>query len=142
MSSEVTVSVAVIYKRDLSDPVNSPSERILSATLPLPMPTPPAWNAELVLRVSGVPENKLARPGQWIMLAGRLAASPNYQYSYWYRVLSADKAAPADGTYGYQHQFITVSGRDWPASLISTPSVWVIDNVIAVYEKKMRLEIP
>jgi len=144
ISSDVAVSVAVFYKRDLSqqgageyiasvdsfplDPADDPTQRIIRMTS----------GGEIVLR--DLPINPITnkrvilKPGQWIMLAGSGNALNYYR---WYRVLSAAAPAPATPTI----QRVTLTGQDWQVNASATRA-WIFDNIVNVYEKQMPLEVP
>ena len=167
LDAKVIVSVAVLYKRALSTSgagesttkVSFPGISYTTTTFTPPAPAPPVpyttpyWGTEVTLTAPVRP----AKPGQWIMLAGTMTQTPGtvnglsqplqppgtaLSYFRWYRVLAADAVAP-DGS-----QSITLYGSDWPVlppkdnAGVNTTVAWIIDNVIAVYEKNMRLELP
>lgn len=136
---QVTVSVAVFHKRDLS----SVGAGEHSATVKgFPVPVPMLSGGEAVIEdlpVDASGNVRPLRPGQWIMLAGTMSVGPPAINHYrWYRVLSAanyDTAA--------NEQRVTLAGHDW--AIDSTPGnpvkVWIFDNIVSVYEKNMPLEI-
>ena len=139
--AKVCVTVAIFHKRDLASPATSELE--LSVKFPNIIydssGNPLSWGNDVL--ISGI--DKPVKPGQWIMLAGAKAAGTNtLRYFNWYRVVSA---AEIDKTAGTQQA--TLAGPDWnvlPRKTVpaENPSyVWIIDNVIAVYEKNMKLEI-
>ncbi len=136
LSTEVTVSVAVFYKRDLSTP--GAGEFIASGHS---FPS----NNEISLDMTNIVSNtmpaqpiKPARPGQWIMVAGK-TGSGIYTPSYyrWYKVISA---GPPQSSI----QRITVRGPDWLPYWVTNPTwtnIWLFDNIVSVFEKTMPLEV-
>jgi hypothetical protein len=130
-SSKMIVSVAVIYKRDLS--TAGTSERTATVS---------SFNGigEATLTLLAQP----LRPGQWVMLAGTAQAGApptTWNYIRWYRVVAADSPVPALPAPGPYTQYVTLAGPDWLPTAPNT-TIWIIDNVIAVYEKNMKLELP
>jgi hypothetical protein len=123
LSSKVIVSVIVFYKRDLS--AAGSGERILGVnSLSFP---------EVGLNLNA--SSPAIKPGQWILLTGSIN---NNNYARWYRVVSSDAIAPGSPP----TQFVTLSGPDWTPIPAASTAAWTLDNVVAVYEKNMRLEIP
>lgn len=89
-------------------------------------------NFELNLPLHPVTSRPWAvKPDRWIMLSGSLGTGNHFQ---WYRVLAASQV---HGT----TQLVTLAGPDWNSQMTST-TAYQIDNVIAVYEKHMTLELP
>ncbi len=141
---KVTVSVAVYFKRDLTQP--GKAERVATVqsipgqglgggefviNWPPVVPTPPLTPIEPI------------KPGQWVMLAGRISHPDPYDstitidsdYFRWYRVVAADTPqAPI--------QRVTLAGPDWNVLTPSNVRLWAFENIVAVYEKNMRLEMP
>lgn len=121
----VTISVAVLYKRDLGNPSaaegRTTSVAILgSETFELTLPLHPVTSRPWAVK-----------PDRWIMLSGSLGTGNHFQ---WYRVLAAGQV---DGN----KQLVTLAGPDWNPQMTGT-TAYLIDNVIAVYEKHMRLDLP
>lgn len=139
VSGDVTVSVAVFYKRDLSNPsLNESISSVLFAT-------PLVSGGEIEIQKLPFDLNnrpRPMRPGQWFMLGGRRAATGGFasQYNYyrWYRVISAATPEPAGG--GNFKQRVTVTGSDWNSTAANSEA-WIFDNIVNVYEKQMPLEI-
>jgi hypothetical protein len=145
--SNLTVSVAVFYKRDLSNPALT--ERIGNiATGVAGFPGFGIGGGEIRFQHPATPSPPVAlKPGQWVMLAGRITSGTTYDYYRWYRVVAADvltnNANPpvvdpnkANNTW----QYVTLAGQDWNDATTDT-QIWIFDNVVTVYEKSMRLEI-
>ncbi|MGD9724263.1 MAG: prepilin-type N-terminal cleavage/methylation domain-containing protein [Pirellulales bacterium] len=144
LTTKVTVSVVVFYKRDLTQP--DKSERLLEVTQ---YPGQGIGGGEVIVDVP-LP-GELVKPGQWMMLAGFMAnpfapdpgapapfQPPTIKHFRWYRVLAADTR---DGT----TQRVTLAGPDWllvsPAQVPNTRA-WLFSDVVAVYEKNMYLQTP
>jgi hypothetical protein len=132
LSSKVTISVAVFYKRNLSIPVtgeNTASATIIGSGI---------GGGEVQLSNFSVSPVNLVKPGRWIMLAGTVTSGgTTLNYFRWYRVLAADAINTAVSP---NTQFVTLAGADWNPNTTNT-TAWIFDNVIAVYEKNMRLEL-
>jgi len=125
LHTQATVSVVVFYKRDLSNPSGAEGRTTNVTQRGL-------GNFELSLPlhpVTGKPWS--VAPGNWIMLSGSVGPGNHFQ---WYRVLTASQP---DGMI----QLVTLAGRDWDPSATGT-TAFLIDNVIAVYEKHLDLDLP
>jgi hypothetical protein len=126
LSSKVTVSVAVFYKRDLSEA--GAKEASVGAFLFGGSEFRLFWTSGAMTKF---PEG--VRAGQWIMLEGD---DPGGQRKFrWYRVLGAAKV---DAT--TLRQEITLAGADWNPTPTNTRA-WLFQGVIAVFEKNMQLEV-
>jgi hypothetical protein len=144
-TADVTVSVAVFYKRDLSSGGMDEVERQVEFPIANTPQSVSGW-----LRILDVPRdlnNKLkpVKPGQWIMLAGSKAATSDpdssvFQYGYyrWFKVISA---APPEASGGVYNQQINLANPDWNCTATRTRA-WLFDNIVNVYEKQMPLEVP
>lgn len=131
----VTVSVAVFHKRNLfkDSNVNAvPPERDVGVanmigtnlTLVCP-PSTPGTTAEYLA----------IRPGHWLLMKGyTLFAGEQKWTARWYRVVNSDDVNGSQ-------RIVTLAGPDWPIPESNTV-VTLIDNVINVVEKNVRLEIP
>jgi len=131
----VTVSVAVFHKRNLfkDSNVNAvPPERDVGVvnmfgtnlTLVCP-PSTPGTTAEYLA----------VRPGHWLLMKGyTLFAGEQKWTARWYRVVNVDDVNTNQRT-------VTLAGPDWSIPEPNTV-VTLIDNVINVVEKNVRLEIP
>ncbi|MBI3838715.1 MAG: hypothetical protein HY288_12380 [Planctomycetia bacterium] len=125
LDSRMAVSVAVFYKRDLSNP--SAAEGRTSNVV-----TGGGGNFQFTLPNHPVTNKPWAvKPGRWIMLSGTVDTGNHFQ---WYRVVAADQV---DGT----TQLVTLAGPDWNPNTTNT-TAYLIDNVVMVYEKYMKLELP
>ena len=145
-NAPMTVSVAVYHKRDLANPLTAETVTKAVAFPSTTFPNPSLGGGEVVLNNPV----KAAKPGQWIMLAG--TAGGGRPCFHWYRVIAADVVTstiplgmtlPAGVT---TIQSVTLAGADWEAvppigaTLAQCPDAWLFDNIIAVYEKNMRLD--
>lgn len=147
LSSKVTVSVAVFHKRNLS--FAGAGESIARVDWPINTDKTTTGagigGAELVFSpiLGGAPIRNV-RPGQWIMLAGRqvLEVDPEVKLDYfrWYRVVTAERESLGG-------QNVTLAGADWNPELIggnagrNSTTAFIFDNIVAVYEKDLSLEI-
>lgn len=164
VGTKVCVSVAVMYKRDLSFPGAGENNcRVIA------LPGSGLSGGEVLLYDPITPLVKPVRPGQWIMLAGEVPTG-TLKHFRWYRVVAANpiteinqsdptKAVPGLTVPGdlqnssIKVQLVTLAGGDWsvfppagtnfntpPPGTILWPTAFIVDNVIAVYEKSMDLE--
>jgi hypothetical protein len=136
-ASQLTVSVAVFYKRDLSNPANSESTASVSVN----------GTGELILSAFTSSPVRPVKPGQWIMLMYGIPVSnlpppapqlpfsvpATFSYANWYRVVAADAL---NGT----QQAVTVSGQELPTG-IGGAQAWIFENVIGITERRMSLEL-
>ena len=139
--NKLTVSVVIFYKRDLVSPTAETTVSV--ANLFSRSGNVAIGGGEVELTN---PTN-LVKPGQWIMLAGTVVAQlpdnstppqlQNYNLYYfsWYRVVAA-----ADRNPSTNNQNVTLQGPDWLPTAANT-TAWLFDNVIAVFEKNLKLEI-
>ncbi|MDA1054179.1 MAG: hypothetical protein O3C40_27345 [Planctomycetota bacterium] len=97
------------------------------------------------------PDDLDLQAGNWVMLMDFLSGVPYFR---WYRVVATEESAQLSGT-NWQRD-VTLHGADWPTSLVANTNLYwssspppagtvptrvaVIDNVVAVYEKTVRLE--
>ncbi len=98
------------------------------------------------------PDDLELQAGNWVMLMD--FASTGVPYFRWYHVLATEESAQPTGA--NWRRDVTLHGADWPSNLVrSTNTYWssappppgvsptrvaVVDNVVAVYEKTIRLE--
>jgi hypothetical protein len=150
LASQVTVSVAVFYKRDLSDAETTERRGTILTPATAGFPGNGIGGGEIRMNY-GVAPTKPLKPGQWVILAGRLM-KPNLpnppqtlDYYRWYRVVAADvltdnlnqvNSNKALNTF----QNVTLAGADWNPNTTLT-EIWMFDNIVTVYEKNMRLEV-
>ncbi len=158
LSSKVIVSVAVFHKRNLSG--GWAGEYIANAV------AASGIGDFKFLRI-GTKPYRAVRPGEWLMLAGRrsiIDGEPladvnkdgkwdagelytdvnlngkwdkplDLDYFAWHRVIAASAGV---GT----SQFVTLAGADWAPSLaFPVRTAFIFDNIVAVYEKELSLEI-
>lgn len=153
IGTHATVSVAVLYKRDLSDAtLSQDAPRIVA------LPGLGISGGEAVVYDS----RKALKPGQWVLIGGYNDAGGVRREEFrWYRVLAAGErmsastwAGPplASGLDGNKLvQPITLAGSDWttfpgPGAALDTaspkpwPTMFIVDNVIAVYERPFAIE--
>ena len=153
LNSQLTVTVAVFYKRELSDAfmterigtiltpatVGFPGSGIGGGEIRFQHPTPPAGS-----------QYKPLKPGQWVMLAGSMRVTnpttADISYYRWYRVVAADVMTDSAGVVDPDpanniFQNVTLAGPDWNIATGSSTQIWMFDNIVTVYEKNMRLEV-
>ncbi|MCA9122873.1 MAG: prepilin-type N-terminal cleavage/methylation domain-containing protein [Planctomycetaceae bacterium] len=98
------------------------------------------------------PDDLELQAGNWIMLMDFI--SSGVPFFRWYRVVATEESARISGA-SWQRE-VTLHGADWPSSLVqSTTTFWgttpppagyvptraaIVGNVVAVYEKTIRLE--
>ena len=158
---QYTVSVAVCYKRKLSDYITPDAvraERMVSATVATGL-----GGGEVVLETRP-PANKTwlekLKPGAWLMLSatvptldanGSPATDPNNNnqpitrmHLDWYRINAVDDGADLASS-GQRH--VTLHGPDWPTSaVVNAASVPIatyatlVDGVVGVYQKTITLD--
>jgi hypothetical protein len=82
------------------------------------------------------------KAGHWVMLSRQMppvrpASAPTALFR-WYRVVSADPELDETG----KQRDVTLEGPDWPVPNSSDPptQVVIVSNVVAVYERTIRLE--
>ncbi|MCY2994521.1 MAG: hypothetical protein NTY19_42645 [Planctomycetota bacterium] len=155
LSDLYLLSIVVFHRRDLEMtlPAGTPgieepeNERLVN------VPTV-YGNGELVLETrAGRPavDLKLGQ-GEWVMLmaAKEIAKDYNNQPVYktrfkWYRVLVVEPDTQATNSGTYQRN-VTLFGQDWDADMLPTsmpqvfPQALLMNGVVAVYEKTIRLE--
>lgn len=79
--------------------------------------------------------------GDWICLAGRLSENNNlprgdvYQ---WYRVVMVDDIVSVSTTTFTRR--VTISGPDWSSDVGDPTHAIIVDGVVGVYQKRVRLE--
>ncbi len=149
---KVTVSVAVFFKRDLSNPSTAETScKVgLSSQIIYTKSSSGVFVPSSPVDIQILNPPKPVRPGQWIMLAGTMtrdfknvALPVPLSYAKWYRVVAADSTDASSTA-----QFVTLSGPDWPVlppqsnNSANTTTAWLFDNIVTVYEKNMRLEVP
>jgi hypothetical protein len=136
LGSPVNVSVAVFHKRDFSTP--GAGEAVANV---VGFPGSGIGGGDVLLDVYNPSPGAIGKfpkglkPGQWIMLAGSLQQTTppaTLKYYRWYRVVAADIVRG-------NNQVVTLAGPDW--DIRTNPTVaFLFDNIIAVYEKNMRLD--
>ncbi|MBI3838069.1 MAG: hypothetical protein HY288_09065, partial [Planctomycetia bacterium] len=134
LSSKVTVSVAVFYKRDLGSNPNNTTPLGAGETFLGVGNSPNLASGEIMFSDANL-TIKPVKSGQWLMLSGTPGLGNNYYR--WYRVAAADAVVLGNTP----TQYVTVAGPDWNVPANAT-AAWVFETVVAVYEKNMRLEIP
>jgi hypothetical protein len=93
-------------------------------------------------------EDLTLRNGDWLMLSAKVAALPQPVHFFrWYRVLAADAIEPLPS--GEFIRSVTLQGTDWDRIILTMAQVpganmvtqaTLMNNVVAVYEKTIRLE--
>jgi hypothetical protein len=149
------LSIVVFHRRDMSmamkytDPAYNPeldgpdNERLVEVAS---FDSAGYGGGEVLLRTRlGQPaEDLTVRTGDWLMLSAKVTASTNPVHFFrWYRVVSADAEIEPLGTQFTRN--VTLQGTDWNV-IAATPNTLtqatLLNNVVAVYEKTVRLEAP
>ncbi|MBI1246347.1 hypothetical protein GC197_00705 [bacterium] len=88
--------------------------------------------------------------GDWICLVRRMpvaggstSAFPRGDVYQWYRVITADEVVKAGGSTGpddIYSRLITINGPDWPVNAGSPTHAIIVDGVVGVYSKRVKLE--
>lgn len=84
--------------------------------------------------------------GDWICLARRIppaggtpASFPRGDVYQWYKVVMVDEVVPTTPAGGFTRR-LTINGPDWPASSYLPTHAILVDGVVGVYSKRVRLE--
>jgi hypothetical protein len=82
------------------------------------------------------------RANDWIMLSGTLThvTAPAIPVFKWYRVSDLEAEIAYNTTLGQYERYVTLVGPDWDTVNIQTPRAVIVDGVVGVYEKTIRLE--
>ena len=145
-SDQYTLYVVVFDRRDLAMPAATPSvddpeaERVVDVVSMAGAATASAGGEVKLTVRSGRPvvDLKLSS-GQWLMLAGQKtvpwgAGTVIWPEFAWYKVVSSHEVQPGD-----DYVYATITGRDWDFAGLQTQAV-IVTDVVAVYEKTIRLE--
>jgi hypothetical protein len=156
------LSIVVVESRDLRTDINEnltdrPIERVVDVHFHGNASTGD-WAGGSVVLVNrpGRPESDLeVRPGDWLMLGGRLnnTGSPGPAVFRWYRVLSADRdsteltgpvAANLFPTPSLanprMYREVVLHGTDWNPNAVLQTQATILSGVTAVLEKIVRIE--
>ncbi len=155
VTTEYTLSVVVFRRRVLDPDVtneNVASERVVRVitTLGPPVitdffsgnPALGGGDMQLSTRVGRPVEDLNVREGQWVMLS-RLkmtTAGSTVQVHKWYRVVAVEEEPRPNGNFWQRD--VTLVGPDWdwdPTGTLPT-QVTIIDGVVSVLERTVRLE--
>jgi len=133
------LSIVVVESRDLRTDINEnltdrPIERVVDVLFPTG-----DWAGGSVVLVTrpNRPESDVeVRPGDWLMLGGRLnnAGSPGPAVFRWYRVLSADRDSTGPS------REVVLHGTDWNPNAVLQTQATILSGVTAVLEKIVRIE--
>ncbi len=126
LNREVTVSVVVFHKRNLS---NTSTELAVKADSLVASATNKEWELTLPTGHKGI------RPGQWIMLSAT-DTSGSLMFYRWYRAIAAGNVDS-----GTMKQQVTLAGRDWNPLANTKREAFLFENIVSVYEKHIRLEL-
>jgi hypothetical protein len=149
------LSIVVFDRRDSSMEMNAQNERVVNVAL---FHNNGLGGGDVTLGASTAEELEL-KPGQWLMLmatphpmianASTTLNFPGVSLFRWYRVIDAeDEPRDVTGSVYPWERDVVLQGPDWPvayfASLTSPAQrptrVAVVSNVVAVYERTIRLE--
>ena len=117
-------------------------ERIVELeTMASGSPVPGVSGGEVQLK-SGTEAALKLRPNDWIMLSGFVShggGGPSIPVFKWYRVSDCDPEVEFDGT--TYTRYATLIGEDWNTAVpLTTLRATIVDGVVGVYEKTIRLE--
>jgi hypothetical protein len=92
---------------------------------------------DVVLRArAGRPATDLdVKRGQWVMLARRSGSGPIMR---WYKLMEVDPGVDTAGNQSSRN--VTLYGPDWIPDVNYRTYVYIVPDVIGVYEKQIRLE--
>lgn len=138
------LSIVVLHRRDLGMtlPAATPgteepeNERLVNVTFATGVTLAPGGgDVTLVTRSTTRPEKDLRLgQGEWVLLMGASGARSVFK---WYRVLAVEPDTRSVG--GLFKRDVTLFGPDWDATL-PTQQALLMNGVVAVYEKTIRLE--
>lgn len=147
------LSVVVFHQRPAGMPMDGTTERVLKV---LDMPGLGVTGGEVVLTAANTADLKL-RPGDWLMLSGssrQNLGGGNFRDDHdfkWYRVVDCDTeptVGSTAGSLGYD-LYVSLMGQDWnlqfgtpggsPANAF--PQATIVEGVVGVYEKTIRLDL-
>jgi hypothetical protein len=138
------LSLVVFHKRDYSmsmEAIEGPaSERVVDVV--------DVTGNEVLLESSNLIDLELTT-GDWLMLMTNLgsktfpgnASATTYPYFKWYRVVETEsQATDTSGSGTTWQRYATLQGPEWPSSGGFVTEAALFNNVVAVYEKTIRLE--
>jgi hypothetical protein len=134
------LSVIVFHKRDYSMEMDTINERVVDVV---------DVTGNEVLLESSTLEDLDITSGDWLMLMTNLgsktfpgnASATTYPYFKWYRVVETEsQATDTSGSGTTWQRYATLQGPEWPSSGGLVTEAALISNVVAVYEKTIRLE--
>lgn len=123
-----TLSVVVFYRRAL---VTAGGGEHIVDVVNFP------GGSEVTLGANTEEELLRVKTGGWLMLAAKVPSSTDAAFS-WYQVVAAEEKPQGSGPYRRQ---VTLLGPDWPypnVTAVPNQQAWLIDDVVAVYEKTMH----
>jgi hypothetical protein len=141
-TEQFVLSIVVFYDRPTSfgwdegaSTFSLPDERTVNVAFPGGGIT----GGEVLLAATTEAELKL-RPHDWIMLSGLMthAISTPIPVFKWYRVSDLEAEVTFNGT-NYE-RYVTLTGPDWDTLNIANPRAVIVEGVVGVYEKTIRLE--
>lgn len=77
------------------------------------------------------------RRNGWVMLARTGAGGPFFR---WYRIAEVDGELENNAMLGQNVRHVTLSGADWQPDVSNVTLVYVLPDVVMVYERTMRIE--
>jgi hypothetical protein len=133
------LSIVVVESRDLRTDItlnenrnDRPIERVVDVLFPTG-----DWAGGSVVLVTrpNRPESDVeVRPGDWLMLGGRLKKAGSPAVFRWYRVLSADRDSTGPS------REVVLHGTDWDPNAVLKTQATILNGVTAVFEKIVRIE--
>lgn len=149
------LSIVVFHRRDSALMMDAVNERV--ATIPADLfhsagitsgdgVAPTGGDVTIVQHPGSTnpAEDLEVKVGNWVMLARLLPpvrpATAGVPLFRWYRVISADPDSELNTATNLWQRDVTLEGPDWPVSTNYPTQVVIVSNVVAVYEKTIRLE--
>ncbi len=144
------LSIIVMDRRDSSMAMNNVNEQIANVAA---FHNGGLGGGDVTLGADTL-EQLQVKPGQWLMLMAtphpKTSSAPGISLFHWYRVIDAeDEPRVGTSVYPYERD-VVLQGPDWPVAYfasLSSPApdqrptrAVLMSNVVAVYERTIRLE--
>lgn len=146
-----TLSIVIFLNRDAAMLMDGNSERVAwiehEQTGATGFSGGGVTGGDVVLRTrAGRPASDLdVKRGQWVMLARRSGTDPQIAPTIftgpimrWYKLMEVDPGVDTAGS--QSSRSVTLYGPDWVPDVNYRTYVYIVPDIIAVYEKQIRLE--